>query len=89
MNPGPSLKNQDHERLNVVLYTILEALRWVAFLLLPIMPASAPKMMAQLGLPPEAWEAQTLPGLSWGQLAAGTTIDQGGAVVSATGSSGN
>ena len=75
--PWTLFKNQDQARLNVVLYTILEALRWVAFLLLPIMPASAPKMMAQLGLPPEAWETQTLPGLSWGQLAAGTILTRG------------
>jgi methionyl-tRNA synthetase len=75
--PWTLFKNQDHERLNVVLYTILESLRWVAFLLLPIMPASAPKMMAQLGQEPDTWETLTLPGLNWGQLAAGTKLTKG------------
>ncbi len=72
--PWTLFKNQDYDRLNVVLYTILEALRWVAVLLLPIMPASAPKMLAQLGLPPADANSQTLPRLTWGQLPAGIKL---------------
>ena len=75
--PWSLFKKQEQERLTTVLYTILEGLRWVAVLLLPVMPASAPKMLAQLGLPPAAWEAQTLPQLSWGQLAGGTQLPKG------------
>ena len=75
--PWTLFKNQDQDRLDTVLYTILEALRWVAFMLLPVMPDSAPKMMAQLGLPPAAWEKQTLPQLSWGQIAAGNKLVKG------------
>ncbi len=75
--PWKLFKNQDNERLDVVLTTILEALRWVAILLLPVMPASAPKMLAQLGLPTDTWGTQLLPLLSWGQLPAGTKLNQG------------
>ena len=75
--PWSLFKKQEQERLTTVLYTILEGLRWVAVLLLPVMPASAPKMLAQLGLPPAAWEGQTLPQLSWGQLAGGTQLPKG------------
>ncbi len=75
--PWKLFKNQDQERLDVVLYTILEALRWVAVLLLPVMPGSAPKMLEQLGLPPDTWETELLPPLSWGQLPAGIKLNQG------------
>jgi methionyl-tRNA synthetase len=75
--PWSLFKKQEQERLTTVLYTILEGLRWVAVLLLPVMPASAPKMLAQLGLPPAAGEGQTLPQLSWGQLPGGTRLPKG------------
>ena len=74
--PWTLFKNQDQERLDTVLYTILEALRWVAFLLLPVMPGSAPKMLAQLGLT-RIPGSRPLPQLSWGQLPAGTKLDKG------------
>ena len=57
--PWKLFKNQDQERLDTVLSTILEALRWVALLLLPVMPGSAPKMLAQLGLPPDTWQTHS------------------------------
>ena len=75
--PWKLFKSQDQERLDAVLYTILEALRWVAVLLLPVMPGSAPKMLGQLGLDPDTGHAGLLPRLSWGQLPVGTKLHKG------------
>jgi methionyl-tRNA synthetase len=75
--PWTLFKSQDQERLDTVLYTILEALRWVAVLLLPVMPGSAPKMLAQLGLDPDTRQAGLLPRLSWGHIPVGTKLHKG------------
>jgi methionyl-tRNA synthetase len=75
--PWTLFKKQEQERLDTVLATILEALRWVAVMLLPVMPASAPKMLTQLGLSSDTWGTQTLSRLSWGQIPAGTKLDKG------------
>jgi methionyl-tRNA synthetase len=70
-------KKQDQQRLATVLYTILEALRWVAVLLQPIMPGSAEKMLGQLGLPASAPEGRSLADLQWGQLPPGSILSRG------------
>ena len=75
--PWKLFKSQDQERLDTVLYTILEALRWVAVLLLPVMPGSAPKMLEQLGLDPDTRHAGLLPRLSWGHIPVGTKLHKG------------
>ncbi len=75
--PWQLFKQQEQDRLNVVLSTILESLRWVALMLLPVMPASAPKMLAQLGLDPDTWRDGRLPLLSWGQVPAGIRLNKG------------
>jgi methionyl-tRNA synthetase len=46
-------------------------------MLLPVMPASAPKMLTQLGLHPDSWGTKTFARLSWGQLPAGVRLDKG------------
>jgi methionyl-tRNA synthetase len=74
--PWKLFKEQDQTRLDAVLYTILEALRWVALLLLPVMPTSAPKMLAALGLSSELPSTGLLPALAWGQLPAGTSLQK-------------
>jgi methionyl-tRNA synthetase len=74
--PWKLFKEQDQARLDTVLYTLLEALRWVALLLLPVMPGSAPKMLAGLGLSAEIPATGVLPTLAWGQLPAGTRLEK-------------
>ncbi len=60
-----------------VLYALLEALRWYAWLLTPVMPETARKIFVALGLDPEqeyakGWEAA----LVWGQLESGTALPE-------------
>ena len=46
-----SLKNTDPVRMNEVLYSLVETLRYIAILLQPFTPGSAAKMLDQLGVP--------------------------------------
>ena len=48
----------------------------MALLLLPVMPGSAPKMLAALGLSAEISSTGLLPALAWGQLPAGTRLEK-------------
>ncbi len=64
------------ERLNTVLYNLLEALRLISVYLTPFLPETAEKMNAQLGLavaPDTAWEER----IRWGGYPAGTIIKPG------------
>ena len=56
--------------LGHVLYEILEAVRIIAVLLAPFMPATAPRILASLGDPPTG--ATLAEGVVWGQLEPGT-----------------
>ncbi len=78
--PWQLYKEQRQERLNTVLYTILEALRWVAALLQPIMPTSAIRMLAQLGISTAPAKGQALATLTWGEMQPGTTLSRGEAL---------
>jgi len=78
--PWQLYKKQDQDRLDVVLYTLVESLRWIALLLYPVMPVSAPKMLEQLGLPEDTWRAGLPALLSWGQFPAGTRLNRGDAL---------
>jgi len=69
-------KEQRQERLDTVLYTILEALRWVAVLLQPIMPGSAARMLSQLGQTAGA-VGIPLADLTWGGILPGTPLGRG------------
>ncbi len=69
------LIKSDAARLDAALYTAAEALRIVTVLLAPVMPESAAKIWLQLGMP-EPIESTELPGLAWGQLAAGQKIGE-------------
>ncbi|MDW8245385.1 MAG: methionine--tRNA ligase [Sandaracinaceae bacterium] len=76
--PWSLLKRGQRERLEVVVFTALEALRWLSILLWPVMPKKCDALRAQLGLPaimpiegldawPKAWggigpELRTRPG---------------------------
>lgn len=69
-------KNQQQGGLDSVLYTIAEALRWVAVLLQPVMPTSAGNMLEQLGIS-ETAAARSLDTLTWGRLQPGTVLRRG------------
>ena len=60
-----------------VLYAILESIRWYAWFLTPVMPETARKMFAALGLDADAeyqkgWDAA----LTWGQLTPGAELPE-------------
>ena len=59
--------------LDETLYTSAEALRIATALLAPVLPESAPKIWAQLGMP-EPLEAVRFSSLAWGGLPAGQQI---------------
>jgi len=67
-------------RLDTVLYHLLEGLRWIAALLKPVMPGSALKMSAQLGLGPARWDQPLPQTLTWGQLVPGSQLAKGPAL---------
>ncbi len=60
------------------LYQLLESVRHIALALLPIIPSSAPKVLAQLGLttPPTLFENQ----ITWGGLKPATRLTKGDGV---------
>ncbi len=67
------------ERLNTVLYQLLEALRFVAVLISPFMPQTSEKIQAQLGI--SDLGSQTLASLKeWGGLAPGGRVRKGEAL---------
>jgi methionyl-tRNA synthetase len=67
------------ERLETTLYTSAEALRISTALLAPVLPQSAPKIWAQLGMT-EPIESVRFDALAWGGLPAGQKIGQVAAV---------
>ena len=80
--PWKLARNTDEasrEQLNRTLYTSAEALRIATALLAPVLPHSAPKIWAQLGMP-EPLEAVRFDGLAWGGLATGQKIGEIAAV---------
>jgi methionyl-tRNA synthetase len=60
------------DRLNAVLYHLTESLRIIAILLTPVLPDTAPAMLAQLGWP----HAPTLADTGWGGLPDGHILGQ-------------
>jgi methionyl-tRNA synthetase len=67
------------ERLNTVLYQLLEGLRFVAVLISPFMPQTSEKIQAQLGI--SDLGSQTLASLKeWGGLAPGGRVRKGEAL---------
>jgi len=66
-------------RLDDVLYTAAEAVRFATVLLAPLLPESADKIWKQLGMT-EPLESVRLEALAWGQLPAGQKIGEVAAV---------
>jgi methionyl-tRNA synthetase len=63
------------KQLDVTLYTAAEALRIATALLAPVLPQSAPKIWAQLGMT-EPIEAVRFDALAWGGLQAGQKVGE-------------
>ncbi len=71
------LAKTDLDATGRVLYALLESIRWYAWFVAPIMPETANKMLAALGINPEqefakGWEAA----LTWGQLEPGSLLPE-------------
>jgi methionyl-tRNA synthetase len=67
-----ALAKTDPQRQGTVLYVTAEVIRQVAILCQPFMPASAEKLLDQIGIPPEERRFSTLGGAH--RIAAGTKL---------------
>lgn len=61
-------------RLNTVLYNLAETLRIISILISPLMPVTAPKIWAQLGIESEFGAVTLTDAKGWGKLPAGTKV---------------
>ncbi|HEY7388889.1 MAG TPA: methionine--tRNA ligase [Bryobacteraceae bacterium] len=77
--PWKLVKSGNAEALDRALYTSAEALRIATALLYPVLPESAPKIWAQLGIS-EPIESVRLADLRWGQLQSGQKIGEVSAI---------
>ncbi|MBC3537203.1 methionine--tRNA ligase [Megasphaera hominis] len=68
------------ERLQTVLYNLLEAQRIIAMLVSPVIPNAAAEMWQQLGLGDFASQAHLADGQVWGGYPAGTKVAKGDAL---------
>ncbi|MFA4916272.1 MAG: methionine--tRNA ligase [Syntrophales bacterium] len=67
------------EKLDLIIYNLLESLRIIAVLVLPFMPSSAEKIMKQIGI--ENIEVQDFKSIHlWGGLPAGSTLKRADAL---------
>ncbi|MGB7070338.1 MAG: methionine--tRNA ligase [Pyrinomonadaceae bacterium] len=74
--PWELVKDEKHaETLNAVLYRATETLRWLTVLLYPVMPESAKKIYAQIGLGDDL-ESVDPAALKWGGLQPGTKLGE-------------
>jgi methionyl-tRNA synthetase len=79
--PWAAAKKGDRARVDTILATLLEALRWLSLLIAPAMPERAAEMRRQLGLPPLApatgadlWPVDWAPRPAGEPLAPGTPL---------------
>lgn len=80
VKPWELFKDENQaETLNAVLYRAVETLRWLCVLLFPVMPESAAKIYAQIGLNDDL-AAVNPENLVYGELKAGTRIGETQAV---------
>lgn len=79
--PWALARNEDtRERLNTVLYTLVELIRFVTILIIPFMPKTPVRAWNQLGMSDKK-EIQTWDSLGqWGLMPAGTRINRGEAL---------
>jgi methionyl-tRNA synthetase len=75
------LAKVDKERLAKVIYTLLETIRHIAWLIAPFMPMTSDKIFEQLGLLPEEEKKKGFEeAKTWGGLLPGTLIKKGTAL---------
>ncbi|MBU1146152.1 methionine--tRNA ligase [Patescibacteria group bacterium] len=75
------LAKVDKERLSRVIYTLLETIRHIAWLITPFMPMTSDKIFEQLGLKPETEKKKSLEeAKKWGGLVSGGKIKKGAAL---------
>jgi methionyl-tRNA synthetase len=79
--PWELAKQGNTGRLEQVVYTVLEALRWIGVMIWPFMPGKADALREQLGLP-KLTPVETMDRWpeAWGGLAAGTETRPGAAL---------
>jgi len=70
--PWALAKAGQEERLNTVLFVLMEGLRLIAYFLHPVMPETAQKIEAALGVTSLPWEE----GIKWGQIKPGTQVQK-------------
>lgn len=76
--PWELAKDEDKkDRLQTVLYSLVEGLRAIAFVLKPIMPQASGRMAAALGLEEEMNTATLETAGRWGELKPGIRVDKG------------
>lgn len=74
--PWALMKENQTERINVVLYTLLETLRHLAFMAWPVIPEATEKLFEALGQ--KGWSKVSLEeAKTWGGLKAGTKVKAG------------
>lgn len=79
--PWVAAKKNDQERVDTILATLLEALRWLSIMIAPVMPERSTEMRRQLGLPPlshavgqDQWPVEWSPQAAGGALSPGQPI---------------
>ncbi len=70
-------KDNDREKLDPVLYTLCEAIRFSAAMLVPFMPGTAGRIFEQIGIENEPSMAD-LDGLRWGGIPEGCAVNKKG-----------
>lgn len=64
------------ERLNTILYNVLEVMRFATVMITPFMPNIPAKVWPQLGIADQP-QLHTWESLTWGQIPAGTVVQKG------------
>ena len=75
--PWTLRREEDRERVQTVLYHLLESLRWISVLIWPIMPDAAARLREQLGC---GTNMPMLTELTWGGLRSGQATIKGPAL---------
>jgi methionyl-tRNA synthetase len=75
--PWALKKEGRDDRLNAVLYNILEMIRISAVMITPFLPQTGPKIIAKLGIDGNEAHAPFAEQIVWGRLQAGTQTELG------------
>ena len=75
--PWKLAKDEKKERMNTVLYNVLEVIRILSILLFPFIPQGAEKMWKQLGMKTSIQEQKMRDSVKWGKLSPGLEVKKG------------